>query len=123
MAGTVLATPICTTDRDDPVQSDSPVQIKCCFDFSMKSKKWKKEQDPPGLSKSGGLHICNRSAPPPIRKLRAASQTDVLSSGDSGCWESVCMRPRFGSRPPAPDPPSLRLALPTPPMRSSRVGF
>jgi hypothetical protein len=132
MAGTVLATPICTTDRDDPVQSDSPVQIKCCFDFSMKSKKWKKEQDPPGLSKSGGLHLrtfalprsvsCSRSAPPPIRKLRAASQTDVLSAGDSGCWDSACMRPRFGSRPPVstPDPPSLRLALPTPPTRSSR---
>jgi hypothetical protein len=58
MAGTVIPPPICTTDSDDPVQSDSPVQIKCCFDFSMKSKKWKKEQDPPGLSKSGGLHLC-----------------------------------------------------------------
>ena len=48
--------------------------------------------------------------PPPIRKLRAASQTDVLSAGDSGCWDSACMRPRFGSRPPVstPDPPSLR---------------
>ena len=54
MAGTVMPTPICTTDRDHPVQSDSPVQIKCCFAFSMKSKKWKKEQDPPRLSKSGG---------------------------------------------------------------------
>ncbi len=63
-----------------------------------------------GLSKSGGLHLrtfalprsvsCSRSAPPPIRKLRAASQTDVLSAGDSGCWDSECMRPRFGSRPP-----------------------
>ena len=50
----LMPTPICTTDRDHPVQSDSPVQIKCCFAFSMKSKKWKKEQDPPRLSKSGG---------------------------------------------------------------------
>ena len=31
-----------------------------------------------------------------IRKLRAASQTDVLSAGDSGCWDSACMRPRSG---------------------------
>ena len=85
-----------------------------------------------GLSKSGGLHLrtfalprsvsCSRSAPPPIRKLRAASQTDVLSAGDSGCWDSACMRPHFGSRPPVstPDPPSLRLALPPPP-RAARA--
>jgi hypothetical protein len=39
MAGTVMPTPICTTDGDDPVQSDSPVQIKCCFDFSMNGKR------------------------------------------------------------------------------------
>ncbi len=36
MAGTVMPRRICTTDRDHPVQSDSPVQIKCCFAFSMK---------------------------------------------------------------------------------------
>jgi hypothetical protein len=35
MAGTEIPTPICTTDRDHPVQSDSPVQIKYCFDFSV----------------------------------------------------------------------------------------
>jgi hypothetical protein len=36
MAGTVMPRPICTTDRDHPVQSDSPVQIKCCFDKSVR---------------------------------------------------------------------------------------
>ena len=67
-------------------------------------------------------HAAGLPSPPPIRKVRAASQTDVLSAGDSGCWDSACMRPRFGSRPPVstPDPPSLRLALPPPP-RAARA--
>ena len=43
-------------------------------------------------------HAAGLPSPPPIRKVRSASQTDVLSVGDSGCWDSACMRPRFGSR-------------------------
>jgi hypothetical protein len=82
MAGTVMATPICTTDRDHPVQSDSPVQIKCCFALScMKSKKWKKEQDPPGLSKSGGLHLC-----PGAACAENAGVVTVLKRGSTHRW-------------------------------------
>ena len=57
-------------------------------------------------------HAAGPPSPAPIRKVRAASQTDVLSAGDSGCWDSACMHPRFGSRPPVstPDPPSLSRA-------------
>ena len=42
------------------------------------------------------IEILNNMYPPPIRKLRAASQTDVLSPVDSGCWDSACRRPRSG---------------------------
>jgi hypothetical protein len=41
---------------------------------------------------------------PPIHKLRAASQTDVLSAGDSSCWDSACIRLQLGPRLPVSKP-------------------
>jgi hypothetical protein len=41
---------------------------------------------------------------PPIHKLRAASQTDVLSAGDSSCWDSACIRLQLGPRLPVSTP-------------------
>ena len=54
MAGKVMARPICTTDRDHPVQSDSPVQIKCCCLFHGNKKNGKKSRIPPDFQSPGG---------------------------------------------------------------------
>jgi len=63
MAGTVMATPICTTDRDHPVHSDSRTNQMLLCPFMHEIKKMEKRAGSPRTFKV-------RGAPPlPWRRL------------------------------------------------------